>query len=366
MSHYLIDTQKELEAVCRLAARSAIGIDTEFMRVRTYYPKLALVQVSVGNVIYCIDPLVEGLRLDNLWAILAESGTCKVMHSARQDIEVLFHTANVMPAPLFDTQIAAGLLGYAGQVGYADLVKTEFGETLSKGAQRTDWTKRPLAEAQLTYAENDVRYLLPLRDRLAARLKSHDRLEWATEDFRRVLDPALYEIDPFQVYRRVGKGAYLEPRSQHSLKRLCTWREHTARRRNLPRHWVLDDENLVSIAATGPQSVQDLEYIKGLRHDVVRRDGEVIVNCINGASDDGEPLWSKYQVLTADQKMLKAKLVGALKHRATTLGLSESVLITRSDIEKLVRGASSRKTIRGWRWDVIGRDFENMLGYIDN
>lgn len=363
MPSHLIDTQEVLDDACRrFAGESAIAVDTEFLRVRTYYPKLALVQVSAGDRIYCIDPLVEGLDLGGLWSVLGDATLVKVIHSARQDIEVLLHTAGVMPAPLFDTQIAAGLLGHGEQIGYAGLVETEFGKVLPKGAQRTDWTKRPLSTAQLGYAENDVRYLLPLYEGQRTRLRELGRLDWAREDFERVLDPDLYDTDPAVAYRRVGRGAHLKQRAQHHLRNLCAWREETARRRDLPRNWVVDDEAVAAIAAAGPQSVADLESVMGVRKDLVQRDGGAIVECIETPASSETLLWAKHSPLTAEEKTTKAELLGVLKSRAAALGVAESVLLTRSQVDRLARGASLQDTVRGWRLGEIGEDFERVLG----
>lgn len=338
-----------------------IGVDTEFLRVRTYYPKLALVQLSSRNAVYCIDPLVAGMDLGKLWALLADTGVLKVMHAARQDIEVLLHTAGIMPKPLFDTQIAAALVGYGDQVGYAGLVEAEYGESLPKSSQRTDWTRRPLSEAQLGYAENDVRYLIPLYERLTARLKAFGRYEWALEDFSRDLDPALYEPDPDQAYRRVGRGARLDTGAQHALKRLCTWREHAARDRDLPRTWVLDDAAVAAIAAGRPGSVRELEQIEGVRSETVRRDGKAIIDCLQQPAEGEDTLWRRYEALSPEQKATKNALIAALKARAAELGISQSVLVKRADLDKLTREIPAREVISGWRWEVIGRELQRIL-----
>ncbi|MGA8260103.1 MAG: ribonuclease D [Arenicellales bacterium] len=362
MSTDLIETQEDVEDLCRrLKAEAAVGVDTEFLRVRTYYPKLALVQTSTGNDIYCFDPLVEGLRLDALWDVLSDPGICKVMHAARQDMEVLLHATGIMPRRLFDTQVAAGLLGYGGQVGYAALVETEFDVVLPKSVQRTDWTRRPLSGAQLGYAENDVRYLLPLHERLGARLDALGRLDWALEDSERILDPRLYEAHPEQAYRRVGRGAHLDARAQQRLKHLCAWREIAAQSRDLPRHWVVDDETLASIAAAGPRSLEELRRVGGLRREILRRDGEAIVASVNERVDAAGPLWSRRMSLSDEQKALRAALIEVLSGTAAALGIAESVLLTRSDLERLVRGAPVRDVIRGWRSGVIGPRITEVL-----
>lgn len=362
MSHYLINNQTEIDDTCaRLAGEAVVGVDTEFLRVRTYYPKLALMQFSTADAVYCIDPLADGVDLEKLWAVLADSGVLKVMHAARQDIEVLLRAAGTMPEPLFDTQVAAALVGYGDQVGYAGLVEKEFGISLPKSSQRTDWTRRPLSEAQLGYAENDVRYLLPLREVLSDRLRALGRYEWALEDFQRVLDPDLYQADPDQAYRRVGRGAHLETEGQHALKRLCTWREHAARSRDLPRSWVLDDVAAAAIAAARPRTVEDLERIEGVRRDTARRDGKAIIDCLSRPAEDEDRLWARFQALTADQKSAQAALTTVLKARADELGIARSVLVTRADLDKLVRGAPAEELITGWRWEVIGRELKRVL-----
>ena len=362
MSHQLINTHQGVDDVCRrLSQEEVIGVDTEFLRVKTYYPRLALVQVSTPTGIYCIDPLAEEVRLDDLWSILGGSVVLKVMHAARQDVEVLLHTADVLPRPLFDTQVAAALLGYPEQVGYAGLVESEFGETLPKTSQRTDWTRRPLSQAQLGYAENDVRFLLPLRERLTVRLNELGRLAWAREDMERVLDPGLYHSEPTEAYRRVGRGVHLNTRAQHGLKSLCAWRERTARSRDLPRHWVVDDETLVSIATAGPRTVEELRHVEGLRQELVRRDGEAVVACLNDSPDDTQAIWSRKEALSPEQKALRADLVQVLKSRAKELRIAESVLVTRADLDKLVRGKPGEEVVRGWRWEVIGRVLDDVL-----
>lgn len=355
MTQHLIDTQREIDALCpRLAGQPAIGVDTEFLRVKTYYPKLALVQVSTPDEMYCIDPLAPGLRLDQLWAVMTDAGVVKVMHAARQDIEVLLHTADFIPGPLFDTQVAAGLLGHGEQVGYAGLVETEFGVKLPKGAQRTDWTRRPLSSEQLGYAANDVRYLLPLYEKMHGALASAGRLEWALEDFERLRLPALYEMDPEQAFRRVGRGARLDADAQHLLKSLCAWRERTARDRDLPRGWVVDDQALVDIAVGAPRSRAELSAVTGLRARDMAAYGDELVNCVDEARRGETALWSRQESLTPEEKALKAALVKVVQQRAAALGIAESVLITRAELTRIARGVAVEEIVTGWRWEEIG------------
>jgi len=324
MTQSLIDKQKDIEVLCRrLAVEPAIGVDTEFLRVRTYYPKLALVQVSTPGEMYCIDPLAPGLRLDPLWSLMTEAGVVKVMHAARQDIEVLLHTADFIPGPLFDTQIAAALLGHDEQLGYA---------------------------------ANDVRYLLPLYERMRASLQSAGRLDWATEDFERLRRPALYETDPEQAFQRVARGVHLEADAQHILQRLCAWREITARERDLPRSWVVDDQALVEVALAAPRSRAQLISIGALRSRAVSQYGGDIVACVEGFQPGAEALWSRPESLTVEQKALKGVLVGIVKRHAAALGIGEAVLVTRGDLTRIARGTPPDKVVGGWRWQEMGQE----------
>lgn len=362
MSQSLINSQAGIDRLCRrLSGEAAIAVDTEFLRVRTYFPRLALIQIATDDDIHVVDPLADGLDLDGLWAILVDPDMVKVMHAARQDVEVLLDGAGAMPGPLYDTQIAAALAGYAEQIGYAGLVEAEFGEQLPKAAQRTDWTRRPLSGAQLGYAANDVRYLLTLRERMSGRLAELGRTSWALEEFGRLLDPALYHVDPGQAYRRVARGADLDAPAQHALRHLCAWREETARRRNRPRGWVLDDESAAALAAARPHSVAALERSGLLAAAAVRRDGEAVVDCLNRPAAGADPLWRRQAPPSAAQKALRGRLISALKQRAAALGIERSLLLRRAELERLVRGDALDDVVAGWRRQAVGEELRRVL-----
>ena len=224
MSEYTLVEQPD--SICSdLAQHDRVGVDTEFMRERTFFAELSLVQVSAGADVYCVDPLA-GDSLRSFWETLADRTW--VVHSARQDIEVIYQSAQLMPSTLFDTQVAGGLLGLAPQIGYAGLVKELFDVDISKAHTRANWSRRPIADALLQYAAEDVFYLLPAYEQLAGALEKKNRLNWALEDSALLLAPSLSEIDPALAIDRLKGARNLRGRSRAAAARLAAWREREA------------------------------------------------------------------------------------------------------------------------------------------
>ena len=251
MTSELIDTDAALADLCRALDGSAwIALDTEFLRERTYYARLCLIQIGAPGIVACIDPLALE-QLEPLHALLENPHLRKVLHAARQDLEVFNDLRGIVPAPLFDTQIAAAYLGYDDQIGYAALVTAITGVTLDKTHTRTDWSARPLSAAQHRYAEDDVRYLMPVYEALHERLAASGRLAWLAEDCARLTDSgAVRERSRPRRGDVCGRGAELPAVNQQMLRALAAWREQTAQTRNLPRGWVLRDEVLVRTRAS--------------------------------------------------------------------------------------------------------------------
>ena len=264
MTSDLIATDAALADLCRaLEGSEWIALDTEFLRERTYYARLCLIQIGAPGIVACIDPLALE-QLEPLHALLENPDLRKVLHAARQDLEVFNDLRGVVSAPLFDTQIAAAYLGYDDQIGYAALVTAITGVTLDKTHTRTDWSARPLSAAQHRYAEDDVRYLMPVYEALHERLDAAGRLAWVTDDCARLSEPALYANDPAEAWRRLRGGAELPAANQQMLRALAAFRELTAQARNLPRGWVLRDEVLFELARLAPQKHAELASIRGL------------------------------------------------------------------------------------------------------
>jgi ribonuclease D len=362
MTSELITTDAALADLCRALEGSAwIALDTEFLRERTYYARLCLIQIGVPGLVACIDPLALD-QLEPLHALLENARQRKVLHAARQDLEVFNDLRRVVPAPLFDTQIAAAYLGYDDQIGYATLVTAVTGVTLDKTHTRTDWSKRPLSAAQHQYAEDDVRYLMPVYEALHERLAAAGRLAWVTDDCARLTEPALYANDPAEAWRRLRGAAELPAANQQILRALAAFREQTAQARNLPRAWVLRDEVLFELARHAPQTHAELVSIRGLEDGARQRWGDGLLASIQeGQQAEPVPLWERQLPPTPEQNALGKRLMETVRNVAREHELAPGVLATRRDVEKLVRGADPASVLRGWRAELLGAKLGALL-----
>ncbi|HYD69381.1 ribonuclease D, partial [Azospirillum sp.] len=260
----LITTTSELDAFCRgLAGADYITVDTEFLREKTYYPQLCLIQVAGPDGAVAIDPLAEGIDLTSLLDVLVDPNVLKVFHAARQDVEIFFHLTGKIPHPLFDTQVAAMVCGFGESVGYETLVTKLAGARIDKSSRFTDWSARPLTERQLTYALSDVIHLRPAFEKLRKRLNRTGRAHWLEEEMAVLTNPATYTVEPDTSWQRL-KVRTNKPRFMAILKELAAWREREAQRRDLPRSRVLRDEALLEIAAHAPTTVDDLARTRGM------------------------------------------------------------------------------------------------------
>src|SRR5882672_1280152 len=269
-----------LEALAaNLRSAPAFALDTEFMRERTYYPQLCLVQLAGPELIACIDPLaIEDLTvLDELFA---RSAAVKVVHAVRQDLEALLTRLTNPPSSLFDTQVAAALVGLSPQVGYGDLVQRFCGVTLDKTHARTDWSARPLAPAQLLYASDDVRYLLPLRAALSSELERRGRRAWFDAEMIRHSSAGTRRIEPDEAWQRLKGLDGLDARRQATAKALARWREERAIRRNRPRGWILSDDALYEIVRALPEDRDALERVSSLPRGLIEKSGEELTTIV--------------------------------------------------------------------------------------
>ena len=339
----------------RLADAPRLALDTEFMRERTYFAELAFLQVADSTEVALIDPLGQ-LDRARLARLLAAPGQVKVLHAARQDIEVLLPVTGEPLAPVLDTQLAAALLGFPPQVGYGDLIARELGVTLDKGQARTDWMRRPLSPAQLAYAADDVRWLLPLAARLEERLAALGRLAWFREDSARLADAALYRADPADAWQRFKAIETLPPREQARLRALAAWRETRAMRRNLPRGWVLSDETARAIARAAPASVAALRALGLMTPATTDKLGPEILEAL--ARADAEPAGAFVQRLQGrpapQERDCLRRLGTRLRTIAAGLGIAPEVLATQRDLRRIARGDALEAALSGWRLEVLG------------
>lgn len=260
---YVSDREGLRELVRLLEGSEFVALDTEFMRERTYYARLCLIQLATDDVEAIVDPLAVD-DLGPLLDLLQDRHMTKVLHAGQQDLEILCRLSGKVPAPLFDTQVAATLAGFPTQVGYGALVNEIAGVRLDKSDTFTDWSRRPLSATQLEYALNDVRYLPGVYRELRGRLEAEDRLSWLESEFDRMADPATYEVVPEEQFKRIKRISSLKPRQLGVLLRLAAWREREAQRRDIPRRWVIGDESLLEIARRTPEDRESLMAIRGV------------------------------------------------------------------------------------------------------
>jgi ribonuclease D len=365
MQEYLIDTQDALQTLCeQLRGSEWLAIDTEFIRERTYYPGLCLIQVCNGEVAACVDPIVlQDIRpfLD----ILFDGSILKVFHAARQDLEIFWNDWRRFPLPLFDTQPAAALLGYGDQVGYANLVKQVLDVDLPKDQSRTDWSARPLEPQQVRYALDDVIYLGQLYLQMRGRLSDKARLQWLAADFAVLADPATYEPDPATTWKRVKGRQHLRGRQLAVLQALAAWREQQARSRDLPRKWVMKDDLMVELCRRQPRNLEALAKIRGMDPGLVRKEGSSVLELIHEASQKPKEKWptekSRPKPLTPQQEAMVDYLSAGLRLLAAQHQLSPQAIATHKDLQKLVRGESDCPLLGGWRRAVAGEPLRALL-----
>ncbi len=359
-----IETQEGFEKlVARLEGSELIGIDTEFIREKHYYAQLCLLQVNNTQIEAIIDPLkVEDLS--SFASILTDENCTKIFHAGEQDIEILYLACGVAPRPIFDTQIAAAALGMQAQIGYGTLVENLLKVSLPKSQSFSDWSKRPLTDAQLDYAIEDVRYLPKLYEKLRGRLQNKDRLDWLIDDFAAMCDKARYDADPREMWKKIKRSGTLTPQQAAVAREVAAWREEEARTRNLPRKWVLGDDCLLEIARRAPKtqsgigSIQDSERLSS-------RDRQDIIECVKVAQKvptEDLPVIERPIRPSTDQAAAVDLLSAALKLKANELHVATSFIASHDDLIYLVCGKSSRSALmQGWRYDVVGKELLEVL-----
>ena len=357
----VIANADDLASICdELAQAPALALDTEFMRERTYRAELCLVQVANHREAWCIDPIaLKGIGL--FATVLANNQTLKVLHAARQDLEVLATVATPL-TNVFDTQVAASLAGFPAQVGYADLVQRLLGVELTKGQTRTDWSRRPLSAAQVDYARDDVRYLLPLRDLLSETLEKLGRSGWLAEELQALSDPRQLAVDPQRAWVRLKGMQGLDGARESLLRSLAAWRETRAIERNRPRGWILDDNLLKDIVFTVPRSMQQLASLEGMTEGLLAHSGDELLTRVRAAEiPEPPPPLPKREKPDPLFVALTRKLADYTQAVAKEIGIAPEVLATRRDIEALARGQSACALSCGWRQEVIGAKLTALL-----
>lgn len=342
-----------------LAALPRVAVDTEFQREKTYYAILALVQVAGDGRAEAIDTLADGIDLAPLFGLLTDESVLKLFHSASQDIAILLERADVVPAPLYDTQIAAALCGHGEQVSYASLVERVLGIALDKGSQRSDWTRRPLGERQIDYALSDVRHLEALHDVLAGQLEELGRTAWAEEEMAALADPALYVVEPREQWRRI-RLRRATPRLLAVLRELAAWREEAARRRDLPRNWLLKNDVLIELARSQPKDADALRRVEGVGAGLAGGPaaGEILEAVVRGLDlpEDECPVPPAEDPRGAAAGRV-ARLRELLAARSEALGINAPLIANRGELERIATEDDPAVRARsGWRYEVFGAE----------
>lgn len=359
-----VDKKPLLEALCtRLKDYAWLAIDTEFHREKTYYPQLCLLQIGTSDFVACIDAL--SLKdLHPLLEVLYDRRITKVMHAGRQDLEIFYHMCGELPVPVFDTQIAAMLLGYPEQISYAGLVFELLGVRLRKAYTRADWTCRPLPAEQLRYAVEDAYYLAEIYRTMDKELRLRGRLDWLKEELAVLADPAPYSNPPECAWQRVSGSEQLHERELSVLQALAAWREQTARKENRPRHWLIKDETLVALARLQPETEDELKRINGLHPRIAGQHRRQLLELIAQGKMRPSPPPAphrRFKRLTLTQEALVDCLMAVVRLRSHEHRLNPAVLVSRKELERLVCEEQGPNRLCGWRRDVVGLDLMALL-----
>ncbi len=360
-----IASQESLEAFAERAKTSSVlAIDTEFLREKTYYAKLCLLQVATDEEVAIIDPFeVEDLGV--LAPLLEDESIMKLFHAGGQDLEILYREVGVLPHPVFDTQIAAALLGQSQQVGYGVLVSAMCGVNLKKIDSFTDWSRRPLSESQLDYAAGDVVYLPRVYQTMRKQLEEKGRLEWLVHDFEELCDPARYESDPRERFRRLKRGNQLSRKQLAAAREVAAWRETEARRRDVPRKWVLSDEQIVEICKRESGSIDDLFLVRGMRERLTTRDARTVIALMDKAFSLPQDEWPELDRSGRNEPNVDAQvdLMNALvRLRAKENDIAMQVLASHADLAAVARGHyEGVDLMKGWRRAIIGEELMDLL-----
>ncbi len=360
---YITTSAQLLDLCAALRDQPWVALDTEFLREKTYWPRLCLIQLATPDIVACIDTLAL-VDLSPLLEVIYEPQRTVILHAASQDIEILNRLYGTPPPSLFDTQIAAAFLGYGDQIGYASLIQTLLGVQLDKSATRTNWEARPLSQAQLSYAANDVRYLGEAYPRMLAELTRKGRLHWVQEEFARLSDPQTYGIDPEHMWTRIKGHARLQPRQLAALRALAAWREREAIDQDRPRRHILGDTPLLALAQGLPKTRQELKRLRGLAAGQTDRWGALWLEQIKQALELPPEAWptARIRPATTPETEAATELMMALVHHSARYhSISPSVITTRAMLQGLLSGQTDSPLLQGWRAEIVGDRLSKLV-----
>ncbi len=358
---HVITTTEELQSLCaRLATADFVAVDTEFMREQTFWPHLCLIQIAGPQDEAIVDPLAPGLDLEPFWALMADPAVVKVFHAARQDVEIVYGTAKRMPAPIFDTQVAAMVCGFGESVSYVNLVKKITGKDLDKSSRFTDWSRRPLSQKQLVYALGDVTHLRHVYVHLRDDLARTDRANWLSEEMATLTDAATYETKPEDAWKRL-KLRVKNRKALAVLMELAAWRERLAQSQNVPRGRILRDEALYDIASQAPTDAEQLSQLRTLSEGFSRssRAREIVEAVKAGLARDPKtvPAVPHGHAPAAEVGATIELLRVLLKAAAARHKVAPRLIADAEDLERIATETEPDIAVmKGWRRELFGED----------
>ena len=357
-----IENTDALASFCeRLSEQPYVAVDTEFMRESTYWSRLCLIQVATSQEAAAIDPLANGIDLTPLYDLLIAPNIVKVFHAARQDLEIFHHDRSIVPAPLFDTQIAAMVCGFGDSVGYEKLAGKLAGAKIDKSSQFTDWSRRPLSKRQIDYALSDVTHLCLVYEKLHARLRKSGRERWLDEEMAVLANPETYAAHPEDAWRRI-KTRNRGGRFLALLKELAAWRDLEAQGRDKPRNRILRDEVLLAIAADAPRTMDDLKRVRSFPKNYAERpEAQAILAAVaRGAAikDDALPNPEARKALPRGAGPLVELLRVLLKMKSDHHDVAQKLVASAEDLERIAlgNGVVDVPALHGWRRELFGED----------
>lgn len=360
----IISTKSDLEAFCgRALAFPAVAVDTEFLRERTFHPRLCLVQVATPDECVAIDPLAID-DLSALAGLLADKGTVKVFHACSQDMEVLLHTLGVLPEPIFDTQVAAAFLGERLQISYNGLVHAFCGVTLPKSESLTDWSRRPLTDKQIEYALDDVRYLIRAYAVISDRLAEEGRTGWVMDETRPLQDRSHYVSDRRQAFRRVKRVNSLTKRQLALARELAAWREGRAEKLDIPRKWIMSDEVLVALVKRNPTEPADFRTVRGTEQLSEGDVSAALVALDRGRRCPADRLPQAHHARKSPSAELESvcdlmyALIRLVSERS---GVATAMIASREDLAEYVEEPEESRLREGWRFELVGTRLDDLL-----
>ncbi len=359
---YLSD-KESLDAFCERASKArVIAVDTEFLRERTYHPKLCLIQVATSEESAAIDPLLID-DLSSLVNLLVDEQITKVFHACTQDLEVILDAFGCLPTPVFDTQVAAAFLGQRQQIGYGALVESYCGVRLPKAESLTDWSRRPLDQDQLRYAEDDVIYLPRMYDRMIAELVRLDRWSWIEPEMAALTTASRTARDPEEAYKHLKRSGSLTRRQLAVAREVCAWRERTAAARDLPRKWIVSDEVLVETCKRTPRTVERLRTVRGTEQ-LSERDAKALVAAVIRGVQCDPTQYPKVQHRDRPSQEMESVLdlmYAMLRIVSDKSGVAPQVIASRDDLYDLALGREGARLATGWRYELAGKTLSRLL-----